>query len=107
MYGLHFLLNICGIKGIQDTQCGFKLFSRNAARKIWSNVHIERWAFDIEIIYLALQVFQITVAEVPVNWQEIEGSKLNPFTASVQIGIDILRIRANYMFSIWSIRDVK
>ena len=54
MHGFHFLVQVLsGIHGINDTQCGFKLFSRRSARSIFHTLHLERWAFDIEVLYLA------------------------------------------------------
>lgn len=56
MYGFNILVNILGVKGIKDTQCGFKLMTRKTAQLIFPNLHIEKWAFDVELLYLA-QVF--------------------------------------------------
>ena len=54
MYGFNFLVNVLsGIHGIHDTQCGFKLFSRRVARSVFHSLHLERWAFDIEVLYVA------------------------------------------------------
>jgi dolichyl-phosphate beta-glucosyltransferase len=54
MWGFHTFLSIMiGGAGIKDTQCGFKLFSRQAARQLFPVQHIERWAFDVELVYLA------------------------------------------------------
>ena len=54
MYGFNFLVNILsGIHGIHDTQCGYKLFSRRVARSVFHSLHLERWAFDIEVLYVA------------------------------------------------------
>lgn len=54
MYGFNFLVKVLsGIHGIYDTQCGFKLFSRRVARCVFPSLHLERWAFDIEILYVA------------------------------------------------------
>jgi dolichyl-phosphate beta-glucosyltransferase len=53
MYGFHTLVRILCSKNIKDTQCGFKLFEREAAFKLFENLHLHRWAFDIELIYLA------------------------------------------------------
>lgn len=41
------------VSSFQDTQCGFKLFSRSAARALFSSLHIHRWAFDVELLVLA------------------------------------------------------
>ncbi|KAJ3098856.1 dolichyl-phosphate beta-glucosyltransferase [Phlyctochytrium bullatum] len=75
MYSFHTVLLILGIASIKDTQCGFKLFSRQAAKRIFANVHVEGWIFDIELLLLASWQ-NIPMVEVPVNWHEIEGSKI-------------------------------
>lgn len=43
MHGFHFLVWLFAVKGIKDTQCGFKLFTREAARLCFDNLHVERW----------------------------------------------------------------
>lgn len=102
MYGFHLLVNLFGIRGVQDTQCGFKLFTRKAAELIFFNIHLERWAFDLEVIYLA-NYFNIPFKEVSVNWTEVPGSKLSPFEASLQMGKDLLKLRLAYLFQIWTV----
>lgn len=52
MKGFHFVLTFFGIRSIKDTQCGFKLFTRSAAQKIFPRMHIERWIFDVEILII-------------------------------------------------------
>eukprot|EP01121_Diplochlamys_sp_Union-15-3_P007717 TRINITY_DN1987_c0_g1_i1.p1 TRINITY_DN1987_c0_g1~~TRINITY_DN1987_c0_g1_i1.p1 ORF type:complete len:321 (+),score=44.24 TRINITY_DN1987_c0_g1_i1:108-1070(+) len=100
MWGFHFMVNTLCVRGIRDTQCGFKLFTRKAAQTLFMNLHIEKWAFDVELLYLA-QKFGIPIAEVSVNWTEVPGSHLNPFGSSVQMGKDLVRIRLNYLFGLW------
>jgi len=63
MYGFHCLVYIFCTRHVRDTQCGFKLFRRVAAQRIFSGLHLERWAFDIELIYLA-EAHKITIVEV-------------------------------------------
>ena len=54
MWGFHtYMTLMVGGSGIRDTQCGFKLFTRPSARKLFDVLHIERWAFDVELVYLA------------------------------------------------------
>jgi dolichyl-phosphate beta-glucosyltransferase len=54
MWGFHTLINVLiGSSHIKDTQCGFKMFTRPAAKLIFPVQHIDRWAFDVELIYLA------------------------------------------------------
>ena len=104
MYGFHFLVSILCVRGIQDTQCGFKLFTRKSAKVVFPVLHIERWAFDVECAMVAHEYFKIPIVEVPVNWHEVAGSKLSPFAASVQMGKDILTIRLAYLLGIWSVK---
>ena len=70
MYGFNFLVvMLSGVHGISDTQCGFKLFSRRAARCIFPNLHLERWAFDVELLYIASCMgYSIAVGEM--EWSE-------------------------------------
>ncbi|CAF1034580.1 unnamed protein product [Adineta steineri] len=103
MYVFHFEVWLFAVKSIRDTQCGFKLFSRESAKRIFSQMHVERWAFDVEVLYIA-EKLNIPIVEVDVNWQEIPGSKLDPFTASIQMGIDILAIWLRYILGIWTIQ---
>lgn len=57
MYGFHALVMfLCGGHGVRDTQCGFKLFTRRTARILFSTLHIERWAFDVELLFVAARL---------------------------------------------------
>ncbi|KAM8835339.1 dolichyl-phosphate beta-glucosyltransferase [Synchiropus picturatus] len=103
MYGFHFLVWFFCVRGIRDTQCGFKLFTREAALKTFSCLHVERWAFDVELLYIA-QCFKIPIAEVAVNWTEIEGSKLVPFWSWLQMGRDLVFIRLRYVTGAWKLQ---
>ncbi|XP_075562785.1 dolichyl-phosphate beta-glucosyltransferase isoform X3 [Pelecanus crispus] len=106
MYGFHFLVWFLCVKEIRDTQCGFKLLTREAALRTFSTLHIERWAFDVELLYIA-QHLGIPIAEVAVNWTEIEGSKLVPFWSWLQMGRDLLFIRLRYMTGAWQLETRK
>lgn len=106
MYGFHFLVWFLCVRGIKDTQCGFKLLTRQAAVILFSNLHVERWAFDVDMLYLA-QYFKIPMSEVAVKWQEIEGSKMVPVWSWLQMGKDLLLIRLRYILGAWKIRSVE
>jgi len=101
MYGLHTVLRIVGVGHIRDTQCGFKLFSRSAAQRIFPAQHLPTWIFDVELLLLAKQL-GIPVAEVPIEWHEVAGSKLNVVTASLQMLRDLLIVRANHLLGRWT-----
>ncbi len=65
------------LRGIHDTQCGFKLFTREAARALFSRARIDRWGFDFEILALARRM-GMKVVEVPVVWRHDPSSKVRP-----------------------------
>lgn len=104
MKGFHFVVWFLCVRGIKDTQCGFKLLTREAAVLLFSNLHVERWAFDVDILFLA-QYFNIPVGEVAINWTEIEGSKMVPVFSWIQMGKDIILIRLRYFLGAWKITE--
>jgi dolichyl-phosphate beta-glucosyltransferase len=79
------------LRGLHDTQCGFKLFRRAAARTVFSLQKLEGWAFDVEVLYLARQN-GLKIAEVEVEWHESADSRLR-LTSPFQMVRDLLRIR--------------
>lgn len=94
---------VCGVK-TEDTQCGFKLFTRESAKKLFDVLHIERWAFDIELFVLS-NIFKVEIGEVPVEWKDVDGSKLNVIEASVNMFRDLLMIRLLYVLRLWKATD--
>ena len=100
MYGLHTILRIVGVGHIRDTQCGFKLFTRGAAARIFPHQHVVGWIFDVELLLLA-RALAVPVAEVPVAWHEVPGSKLHVVRDSVQMARDLLVLRGNVLFGRW------
>jgi glycosyltransferase involved in cell wall biosynthesis len=78
----------------RDTQCGFKAFTRDAARAIFSAQKIERWGFDPELLFLAGK-FGFTVAEVPVVWAHAGESKIHPLTDGLRMFRDLVSVRWN------------
>ncbi|OCT54710.1 Dolichyl-phosphate beta-glucosyltransferase [Cladophialophora carrionii] len=96
MHAFHLLLWLLtppATARIKDTQCGFKLFSRPTLPFIIPHMHMEGWIFDVEMLMLA-EGAGIPVAEVPVGWREVVGSKLNVVKDSIGMawGLAILRI---------------
>lgn len=69
-------------------------------------MHVEGWIFDIEVLMIAKQL-RIPIVEVPVAWQEIDGSKVSLMRDSIQMALDLLIIRMNYIFGIWAIQSIK
>jgi dolichyl-phosphate beta-glucosyltransferase len=87
-----FFVNLFAVDGIADTQCGFKMFRRDAARAIFSRQKIVGFAFDVEILFIARRL-SLSVAEIPVNWAAQPGSKVNLVSDSIGMLWDICQIR--------------
>ena len=90
----NFIVNTLLVPGVQDTQCGFKLFRSEAAKWIFSRQRAERFSFDVEVLFLARKG-KFKVSEVAVNWHNVPGSKVNLATDSIAMLVDILRFRMN------------
>lgn len=106
MHCFHFLVWALCVRGVRDTQCGFKLFSRDAARLLFLNLHVHRWAFDVDLLHIA-QHFEVPISEVAVNWTEIPGSKLSPILASIQMFKDLVMIRLRYVTGSWQMKALQ
>lgn len=101
MKGFHLVVLLTAGPGIRDTQCGFKMFTRAAARKLFTNIRLKRWCFDVELVYLCKHL-RIPMAEVSVNWTEIPGSKVR-MTSILHMVFELLLIKVGYGLSIWKI----
>jgi dolichyl-phosphate beta-glucosyltransferase len=67
------------LPGIRDTQCGFKLYRRDVALRIFCGSRLNRYGFDVETLFIA-RALGYDVAEVPINWRHVAGSKVNMLT---------------------------
>jgi dolichyl-phosphate beta-glucosyltransferase len=86
-----FLVNLLTLKGIKDTQCGLKLFNHRVVKDLFSNQKLVGFAFDVEILYLARKR-GYSIKEIPINWVNQEGSKVNMIKDSWKMFWDILKI---------------
>lgn len=86
------IVQLLVVKGIQDTQCGFKSFKSSAAKEIFKNCKINGFAFDVETVFLANKL-KYSIKEIPVEWYNDERSKVNPITDSTKMFLEILKIR--------------
>lgn len=95
---------------IGDTQCGFKLFSRASLPYIVPYMHAEGWIFDVEMLMLAESAppvpngkdgTGIRVKEVPIDWHEVGGSKLNVMYDSIGMAWGLALLRACWMFGVY------
>lgn len=86
------LIQILLLPGIRDTQAGYKLFTREAAKKIFPLQSIDMWGFDMEILALA-KMFDYKIKEVPILWRDVGGSRLRPVKAAVGTLTELFSIR--------------
>ena len=77
---------------VRDTQCGFKMFRREAGRKLFSMSRESGYLFDLELLVLARQL-GYRVAEVPVNWADVPGGHLSLVRALPGILVGLGRLR--------------
>jgi glycosyltransferase involved in cell wall biosynthesis len=78
----------------QDTQCGFKVFRKQAAQHLFARQTIDRFGFDGEVLYLARK-FGYRLIEVPVHWAHREGSKVHLLRDGLRMAADLLKVRWN------------
>ena len=81
---------------IHDTQCGFKAFRGDAAKRIFSLAQIDGFGFDTEILFLARKL-GYRVREVPVTWRHRDDSRVSPLIAPIQMLGELLQVRLNDM----------
>ncbi|MCX6723077.1 MAG: GtrA family protein, partial [Candidatus Staskawiczbacteria bacterium] len=84
---------IVGLKGIEDTQCGFKLFRANVVEDIIQKCKINRWSFDVEILLLA-QKAGYKIKEMPVSWSNDSDTKVK-FLGMVKSVLELIVVRIN------------
>ena len=90
----NFYVKVLAIPGFEDTQCGFKCFRREVARDILPYQTIDGWAFDVELLFIALRR-GYHVIEVPVDWYYGENSRVSPVRDTINMIREVLRIRFN------------
>eukprot|EP00980_Cylindrotheca_fusiformis_P011000 scaffold2526_cov131-Cylindrotheca_fusiformis.AAC.16 len=105
MRSFHMFVSILVSSSIRDTQCGFKLFTRESAQAVFTQLHLRRWAFDTEVVLLC-NYHKIDIFEVSVPWQEVDGSKLNTsklalIIVSLTMLRDMICVNICYSLRIW------
>ena len=80
--------------GVQDTQCGFKLFSQTAGNVIFPRMTVEGFGFDVELLYIAKK-HGFGIKELPVTWINDQDSKINNFRDSIRMLSDLFWLRYN------------
>jgi dolichyl-phosphate beta-glucosyltransferase len=77
-----------------DTQCGFKALRLDVCRPILQAAHIDGFAFDVELLYLA-QRAGLRIREIPVRWNHAEGSKVDFIHDSLRMLCEVIALRVH------------
>lgn len=86
------LIQLLAVKGIKDTQCGFKLFKRDVAKDVFSRCALNGFSFDFEALMIG-QILGYKIAEVPIRWSHQEGSKVVIWRDAPKAFFDLFKIR--------------
>ncbi|HXU30862.1 MAG TPA: dolichyl-phosphate beta-glucosyltransferase [Thermoanaerobaculia bacterium] len=86
------VIRLFAVRGIADTQCGFKLFEGRAARALAADLTIEGFAYDVELLWLAKKR-GLRIAEVGVIWVNSAASKVDPLRAAFSALRDVVLMR--------------
>ena len=92
----NYAVKILALRGIEDTQCGFKLFSSEAAGKLFPHQSLDGWAFDVELLVMAKKA-GFTIGEIPIDWYYGEGSKMTLIKGILAV-VDVARVGMNNLF---------
>lgn len=87
------LVQRLAVPGIEDTQCGFKMFTARAVETVFPHATVDGWAFDIEVLFLARRA-GLRIVEVPIEWHYREESRLHMSRDAVRMLREVLQIRA-------------
>jgi dolichyl-phosphate beta-glucosyltransferase len=89
------IVRLLGVRGVADTQCGFKLLTGAAARDLFPRLTIDGFAWDVELVWLARRRGW-RVEEVGVSWADSADSRVHPVRDSAAMLRDILRMRLRH-----------
>ena len=109
---------LVGFPEIEDTQCGFKIFKKAAAKKVFTTVHEVHngfrnikgssvtAGFDVELLYIAKKN-KYKIKEVPVEWLYVETRRVSPVKDSIQGVEDLVRIKRNILSGKYKLESVE
>ena len=94
---LWFMQTVVGLPGINDTQCGFKFFQRDAAKEIFRRQKVDAYMFDVEILAIARRL-GYRIEQVPIRWRDDADSRLDLVSGNLRNVRDIFRIGMEHRF---------
>ncbi|HLB51706.1 hypothetical protein A3F07_00740 [candidate division WWE3 bacterium RIFCSPHIGHO2_12_FULL_38_15] len=107
----NYVVQLFALPGIRDSQCGFKLFKKEAAKTTFKKLKLYGetakttdkaylGAWDVEVLYLARKL-GYKIKEIPVTWVYVKTTRLNPFKDSLKMLMDVMRVRINYLKGVY------
>lgn len=90
---------VVGLWGLEDTQCGFKIFKAEVVKPVFPKSKIDRFAFDPEILVVA-QRMGYKVKEIPINWKNDPESKVK-LKSMIKMSFDLFKIRINLIKGVY------
>ncbi len=91
---INWAIRLLALPGLQDTQCGFKIFREKVAEDLFACQLMDGWSFDIELLSIARRR-GYKIEELPVPWYYSEQSRVNPVKDALRMIWDIFKIRLN------------
>jgi len=88
------IVRLFAVPGLQDTQCGFKMFRAEVAEDLFPLQTMDGWSFDVEILYAARQRGW-RIVEVPIHWYYKANTRISPLRDSLDMFVEVLKIRRN------------
>jgi dolichyl-phosphate beta-glucosyltransferase len=85
-------VQLLAIRGISDTQCGFKLFTAKAASEVFTRCRLDGFSFDFEALIVARDL-GFRIDEVPIRWAHQEGSKVVLLRDGPRMLLDLVKLR--------------
>jgi dolichyl-phosphate beta-glucosyltransferase len=92
--GINLIIRLLALPGLQDSQCGFKCFTAQAADDLFRVQTLDGWSFDIELLFVArMRGYRLT--EIPIHWYFQSESKVHAVRDALRMISDIFTIRRN------------
>lgn len=89
------IIRLLGVRGVSDTQCGFKLLAGDVARELAARLTVDGFAYDVELVWLARRRGH-AIAEVGVIWVNSPDSRVDPIRSSLSMLRDVIRMRVRH-----------